>query len=41
VDAERSVVTAELEGDFPGSPVVLKFRFTLRAGLISALEIAP
>ncbi len=40
-DAERFVVTAELEGNFPGSPVVLKYQFTLRGGLITALEIAP
>jgi ketosteroid isomerase-like protein len=35
------VVTARLEGNFPGSPVQLKFRFVLRGGSISALEIAP
>lgn len=39
--ADAFVVTAELEGDFPGSPVQLKFRFVLRAGLIATLEIAP
>jgi ketosteroid isomerase-like protein len=39
--ADAFVVTAELEGNFPGSPVQLKFRFVLRAGLIATLEIAP
>ncbi len=41
VGADRCIVRAELEGNFRGSPVELRFRFTLRAGLISALEIAP
>jgi SnoaL-like domain len=38
---DRYIVTAKLEGSFPGSPVELKFRFTLADGLISALQIAP
>jgi ketosteroid isomerase-like protein len=37
----RSVVTARLTGNFPGSPVDLRYRFTLAGGLIAALEIAP
>jgi ketosteroid isomerase-like protein len=37
---DNFVVTAQLEGNFPGSPVQLKFRFVLRDGLIAALEIA-
>ena len=41
VDDNGFVVTARLEGTFPGSPVDLKFGFVLRDGLIAALEIAP
>lgn len=37
----RSVVTARLTGNFPGSPVDLRYRFTLEEGLIAALAIAP
>jgi hypothetical protein len=39
--ADSYVVTARLEGNFPGSPVDLRFQFGLRDGLIAALEIAP
>ncbi len=35
------VVIARLDGDFPGSPVDLTFRFVVRDGLITRLEIAP
>lgn len=37
----RTIVTAHLTGDFPGSPVDLRYRFTLYDGLIAALDIAP
>jgi hypothetical protein len=33
-------VTAEVSGKFPGSPIVLRFKFTLDDGRISRLEIA-
>jgi ketosteroid isomerase-like protein len=33
------VATAKLSGTFPGSPVNLDFRFTLKGDLISSLEI--
>jgi len=33
------VATTRLEGDFPGSPVLLRYQFILRDGLISALTI--
>ena len=39
---ERDGITllkARLEGDFPGSPVTLQFRFTLEGDRIAALEI--
>ena len=35
------VIIARLVGDFPGSPVDLRFRFVLRGDLIGSLEIAP
>jgi ketosteroid isomerase-like protein len=37
----RYVVTTRLTGNFPGSPVEVPYRFTLRDGLISTLEIDP
>lgn len=40
-EAGRSVVTAHLTGDFPGSPVDLRYCFTLQGDLIAALEIVP
>jgi hypothetical protein len=36
----RIVVTARLAGNFPGSPVDLRYSFTIEGDLISALEIA-
>lgn len=35
----ETVVTATLAGDFPGSPVELKYEFTLRDDAIEALRI--
>jgi hypothetical protein len=35
------VIIARLVGDFPGSPVDLRFRFVLDGDLIASLEIAP
>jgi hypothetical protein len=34
-------VTAKVTGTFPGSPIQLRFRFTVENGLIARLEIAP
>ena len=36
---DRALVTACVVGNFPGSPVELKYAFTLHAGLIAKLEI--
>lgn len=36
-----TVATAQVSGTFPGSPVQLSYRFTLRDGRIAALSIAP
>ena len=35
----KSILTARLAGDFPGSPVTLDFSFVLKAGKIASLEI--
>ena len=37
--ADRTIVTAHLTGDFPGSPVDLRYRFKLAGGKIVAPEI--
>ncbi|RAN31512.1 hypothetical protein HY3_06865 [Hyphomonas pacifica] len=37
----EAIVTGQVEGNFPGSPVTLRYFFTLEAGLIIALEIKP
>lgn len=37
----QTIVTAHLSGDFPGSPVDLRYAFTLDGGQIARLEIAP
>jgi hypothetical protein len=34
-------VIARVTGDFPGSPVDLRYRFRLEGGLVASLEIAP
>jgi uncharacterized protein (TIGR02246 family) len=41
VVADRTVVTALLTGDFPGSPIHLRYRFKLAGSQIGALEIGP
>lgn len=35
----QQVVTSRVEGNFPGSPVDLRYRFRLERGLIASLEI--
>jgi SnoaL-like domain len=37
----RYIVTSRLTGNFPGSPVDLRFVFRLERGKIAYLEIAP
>jgi hypothetical protein len=37
----RTVVAVEIDGNFPGSPVDLRFDFTLDGDRIAALTIAP
>lgn len=40
-DGDRVVVTGHLEGNFPGSPVDLRYIFKLEGEQIAALEIIP
>lgn len=40
-EGERIVVTSHLVGNFPGSPVDLRYRFLLEGDRIAALEIVP
>lgn len=39
--ANKTVVTTEMTGDFPGSPVTVDFIFNLDGDKIASLEIAP
>ncbi|CAN5186769.1 nuclear transport factor 2 family protein [soil metagenome] len=39
IEDDRTVVTSHLVGDFPGSPVDLRYLFTLDDEKIAALEI--
>ncbi|MBH0236611.1 nuclear transport factor 2 family protein [Methylobrevis albus] len=39
-DGDVTLMTGRVEGTFPGSPVTLTFRFTLRGDAITGLEIA-
>ena len=38
---DKTVVTAHLRGNFPGSPVDLRYIFGLSGGQIESLEIKP
>lgn len=38
---DRTIVTARVTGNFPGSPVDLRYAFTLAGDAIARLEIAP
>lgn len=40
-DEGRTVVTGHVAGDFPGSPVDLRYTFALEDGKIARLEIRP
>ncbi len=37
----RHIVTSRLTGNFPGSPIDLRFAFRLERGRIASLEITP
>ena len=38
-DGVAQVVTSHVEGNFPGSPIDLRFHFVLEGGLIAELEV--
>ena len=40
-DGQRTLVTSHLVGNFPGSPVDLRYFFLLRGDKIAELEIVP
>lgn len=40
-DGERIIVTSHLVGNFPGSPVDLRYFFVLKGDKIAELEIVP
>jgi hypothetical protein len=40
-DAGRTVVTSHVVGDFPGSPIDLRYFFVLEGDRIAELEIVP
>ena len=37
----QTIATAQVSGTFPGSPVELRYQFTIRDGKIAALSIGP
>lgn len=37
----RTIITSRLVGNFPGSPVDLRYFFALKDGMIAELEIVP
>jgi ketosteroid isomerase-like protein len=40
-EGDRTSVTSHVTGDFPGSPIDLRYLFTLEGDAIAALEIVP
>ncbi|MBE3638116.1 nuclear transport factor 2 family protein [Mangrovicoccus algicola] len=40
-DGQRIIVTSHLVGNFPGSPVDLRYFFVLRGDKVAELEIVP
>ncbi|MAM11454.1 MAG: polyketide cyclase [Rhizobiaceae bacterium] len=40
-DGARTIITSHLVGNFPGSPVDLRYVFLLKDGMIAELEIFP
>jgi hypothetical protein len=40
-EGDAYVVTSRVSGDFPGSPVDLRYAFTLARGWIASLEVTP
>jgi hypothetical protein len=40
-DGEDFIVVATVAGDFPSSPITLRYKFQLEANKISSLEVLP
>ncbi|MFN3320699.1 MAG: nuclear transport factor 2 family protein [Allorhizobium sp.] len=40
-DDDTVIATAEVSGNFPGSPITLRYRFVTAHDMITSLEIAP
>ena len=40
-EGDAVIATASVSGNFPGSPITLRYRFVTERGLVSSLEIAP
>ena len=40
-DGDTVITTAEVSGNFSGSPITLRYRFVTESGAITSLEIAP
>ena len=38
-EGDQIIATAQVSGNFPGSPTQIRYRFTLKNGKISALAI--
>lgn len=38
-EGETSILSAECSGTFPGSPVILKFHFEIKDGLVQTLKV--
>jgi hypothetical protein len=41
VSGDQATVTGRVTGDFPGSPVELRYHFTIEGDKIARLEITP
>lgn len=41
MQGRSAVVTSRVSGDFPGSPLELRYTFVLERGKIASLEVAP
>ena len=40
-EGDQTIVTAQVSGNFPGSPTQLRYRFTVRDAKIASLSIGP
>jgi SnoaL-like domain len=38
-EGEQTIATAQVSGNFPGSPIQLRYQFTIKNGKIAALDI--